>query len=309
MHIPQGTPILHQYAGSPYSEKLRLMFGFKGLAWQAVETPPIMPKPDLMPLTGGYRRAPVLQIGADVYCDTQLMARVLERLAPTPSLHPYGEGATHASLFWTDGPIFQAAVGLVFANMPEVDSAFVADREAMTGQTGFVEVLKANAPFQQEQLRAHLQLLESQLSDGRHFLMGDAASLADFNLYNPIWFLVMGAGGDAVLALGGNKALQGWFERMGAFGHGDREDISGEQALDIAAAAAPNLDGTIEDGEPNGLEKGQLVSITSTDLNRDPVTGAIVSASAQHISIHRQDDRVGDIVQHFPRLGYRVSVE
>lgn len=55
-----------------------------------MKRPPIMPKPDLMPLTGGYRRAPVLQIGADIYCDTQLMSRVLESLAPSPSLHPYG---------------------------------------------------------------------------------------------------------------------------------------------------------------------------------------------------------------------------
>ena len=89
MNIPQGTPILHQYAGSPFSEKLRLMFGFKGLAWQAVETPPIMPKPDLMPLTGGYRRAPVLQIGADIYCDTQRIAAELENrcFAVTPRQH------------------------------------------------------------------------------------------------------------------------------------------------------------------------------------------------------------------------------
>ena len=31
-----------------------------------------MPRPDLMPMTGGYRRTPVMQIGADIYCDTQM---------------------------------------------------------------------------------------------------------------------------------------------------------------------------------------------------------------------------------------------
>ena len=41
------------------------MLGFKGLAWKSVEQPPILPKPDLTPLTGGYRRIPVLQEGAD----------------------------------------------------------------------------------------------------------------------------------------------------------------------------------------------------------------------------------------------------
>ena len=65
--------ILHQYATSPFSEKIRLLMGAKGLAWQAVEIPPIMPKPDVVALTGGYRRTPILQVGADIYCDTALI--------------------------------------------------------------------------------------------------------------------------------------------------------------------------------------------------------------------------------------------
>jgi glutathione S-transferase len=58
--------ILHHYDISPYSEKVRLGLGLKGLAWASVELPVIMPKPDLTPLTGGYRKTPVLQIGADI---------------------------------------------------------------------------------------------------------------------------------------------------------------------------------------------------------------------------------------------------
>ena len=30
-----------------------------------------MPKPNLTALTGGYRKTPVLQIGADIYCNSQ----------------------------------------------------------------------------------------------------------------------------------------------------------------------------------------------------------------------------------------------
>ncbi len=75
--------ILHQYATSPFSEKIRLVLGAKGLTWNAVEIPPILPKPDLLALTGGYRRTPVMQIGADIYCDTALICDVLDRLAPS----------------------------------------------------------------------------------------------------------------------------------------------------------------------------------------------------------------------------------
>ena len=72
--------ILHHYETSPYSEKVRLGLGLKGLAWASVEIPIIMPKPDLTALTGGYRKTPVLQIGADIYCDSQLIMRAF-RLA------------------------------------------------------------------------------------------------------------------------------------------------------------------------------------------------------------------------------------
>ena len=87
--------ILHPYDFSNFAEKARLMLGFKGLAWRGVEIPPIAPKPKLTPLTGGYRRAPVMQIGADIYCDTNLILPALDRLFPnTPRLYPQGsEGA------------------------------------------------------------------------------------------------------------------------------------------------------------------------------------------------------------------------
>src|SRR5215470_10128128 len=80
--------ILHHYDISPYSEKVRTGLGLKGLAWASVELPVIMPKPNLTALTGGYRKTPVLQIGADIYCDSQLIMRELERRYPTPSFYP-----------------------------------------------------------------------------------------------------------------------------------------------------------------------------------------------------------------------------
>ncbi len=46
------------------------------------------PKPDFVPLAAGYRRAPVLQIGSDVYCDTLLILRELDRRHPEPTLYP-----------------------------------------------------------------------------------------------------------------------------------------------------------------------------------------------------------------------------
>src|SRR5579864_3080725 len=111
--------ILHHYEISPYSEKVRIGLGLKGLAWASVEMPIIMPKPDLTALTGGYRKAPVLQIGADIYCDSQLIMRELERRYPTPSFYPAGHGAADALAWWAEKTTFSPAAGILFAKKPD----------------------------------------------------------------------------------------------------------------------------------------------------------------------------------------------
>ena len=67
------TLILHHYPASPFAEKIRRVLAFKQLAYRSVIIPDVMPKPDVLALTGGYRRTPILQIGADIYCDTALI--------------------------------------------------------------------------------------------------------------------------------------------------------------------------------------------------------------------------------------------
>jgi hypothetical protein len=103
--------ILHHYPMSPFAEKIRLIFGFKGLHWSSVHIPNIMPKPDLTALTGGYRKTPVMQIGADIYCDTALIADVLDSLSPTPTLYPGGiAGASRTLAQWADSTLFWTAI-------------------------------------------------------------------------------------------------------------------------------------------------------------------------------------------------------
>src|SRR5207244_5499084 len=82
--------ILHHFDESPFSEKIRLIFGLKKIPWTWVLITRIAPPPDLLPMTGGYRRTPVMQIGADIYCDTQCIMRELERRFPETSLLPRG---------------------------------------------------------------------------------------------------------------------------------------------------------------------------------------------------------------------------
>ena len=127
--------ILHHFKESPFSEKVRVIFGLKNIAWTSVLISRIMPRPDLMPLTGGYRRTPVMQIGADIYCDTQRIIRELEHRFPAPTLFPGGSaGLAWASAMWTDKSFFQNTVNLVFGSLADkVPQSFIEDREKLRG--------------------------------------------------------------------------------------------------------------------------------------------------------------------------------
>jgi glutathione S-transferase len=299
--------ILHHYWLSPYAEKVRVGFGIKQATWKAVEIPNVMPKPDLMPLTGGYRRTPVLQVGADIYCDTQLIMLELERLLTGPALLPKGrEGEARALTMWADRLLFGPAVGVVMSQVADkFGEAFKKDRSEFSGRSFDPERMRAAEPVVTEQTYSLLAIAEAMLADGRPFLLGADASLPDCALYNPVWFIGQHLG-MAARPLDRLPAIRAWFERMKAIGHGGRTDISPADALDIAKSAAPQAT-TVDHDDPSGLKAGDRVTVTPDDTGKVPVTGTLVGLAAHRISLARTDPRVGDVVVHFPRAGYLIS--
>ncbi len=214
-------PILHHFEASPFSEKIRVIFGFKRIAWLSVLIPRILPKPDLMPLTGGYRRTPVMQIGADVFCDTQIIVRELEARYPAPTLFPSGNaGLPWIAAQWTDRPFFASTVGFVFGSLGDtVPQSFIEDRTKLRGAPFDVKAMSAAVPHHRAQLRAHLGLIEEQLAV-RPWLMGDF-SLMDASAYMNVWYVRTNlANADDLLA--GFPRVRDWESRIKAIGHGER---------------------------------------------------------------------------------------
>lgn len=302
--------ILHHFDESPFSEKVRLVFGLKKLAWTSALISRIMPRPDLMPMTGGYRRTPTLQIGADIYCDSQCIIRELERRHPTPTLHPNGdEGIGWGSAMWTDRSFFQNTVNLVFGMLADkVPDSFKADREQLRGAKFDVEAMARAIPQMRDQFRAHVGWIDAQLRDDRPWLLGDAAGLADINAYMNVWYATGNspALGDIVAEF---KQAAAWQARVRSIGHGERSEISSADALALCAAKAPLTAVQADPRDPNGRKPGDRVIVTPDDYGRIGVAGDIVSLSAQHIAIRRHDSRAGDIVIHFPRAGFAVTAE
>ncbi|HEY2775989.1 MAG TPA: glutathione S-transferase family protein [Candidatus Binatia bacterium] len=295
--------ILHHYWESPYAEKIRRIFGFKKLAWRSVIIPIIMPKPDLLALTGGYRKTPVLQIGADVYCDTDLIARVLDTIAPDPPLFPddcYGQcymlGPWQQEFFWL-------CVRSAGAAAPLFPPGFLEDRATMRDNPITRDQAIADVPVHREQLRAKLDFLDTQLR-GRRFVLGDRISLADFEMFHPANLLAKIAQVSPLLDPFPN--IGRWLARIDELGYGDVSEMTGGEAVEAARAAAPVPGGTVDADEPNALRLGDRVEVVHESFGRDPVAGDVVSSSVHEIAIHRRDERTGDVVVHFPREHYRI---
>ena len=299
--------ILHHYDTSPYAEKVQTGLGLKGLAWASVELPQIMPKPNLTALTGGYRKTPVLQIGADIYCDSQLIMRELERRHPTPSFYPAGRGAADALAWWAEKTMFLPAVSIAFAKRPEVlPKGFLEDRAKFSGRNIDPVVMLAAVPNQLDQLRAHFDWLDQTLADGRSFLQGRAVGLSDLAAYHPVWYLRQNFR-SAAAPLDGFPRLLSWAERVAAIGHGRRSLMTSEQALDVARTATSIAKASTDAKDPIGRKPGQVVSVTPDDTGRDPVIGELVTSGIDEIVIRRRDPAIGEVCVHFPRAGFVVT--
>lgn len=298
--------ILHHFDWSPFAEKARLVLGLKGLAWRSVQIPMVPPRPDLMPLTGGYRKTPTLQIGADVYCDTRLIARELERRFPAPTLFPGGQrGISLALSHWSDTAFFEPGAGLSMGMNKEVPEAVIADRKALFKFMDF-ERLEADTPHLLAQLRANADLLEQQLVDGREFLLGDRPGWADITAYFPVWMTrtFVPVAQDLLRPFG---RLAAWESRMRAIGHGSRTEMESRHALDIAREAAPEPGRGVDPSDPLGLRVGERVSVVPDDYGKVPVVGELITLEMHEVAVYREDARVGAVVTHFPRIGYRVE--
>jgi len=298
--------IFHHYDSSPFSEKIRLVFGIKGLAWSSVEIPNMLPRPDLMPLCGGYRKTPVLQIGADIYCDTQLILRELERRYPAPSLIPRGNKGIGAMVgFWADRPLFLATAGMFIGTLgPHLPDAFIKDREHFSGGPIDVAAASAAVPMLRDSIRAHLAILSEQLEDGRPYLLGEPISLADINAYMNVWFLRRLPVADEIL-MPFAKVLA-WEARIKAIGHGKRQDISSADALAIGTSAKPQTRERLDAEDPNGRKPGDRLAIMPDDSGKVPVIGELVASDAFSIAIRRQDPIAGEVIVHFPKAGFLI---
>jgi glutathione S-transferase len=297
---------LHHYPMSPFGELARTAFGLKRLAWRSVTIPMMMPKPDLVELTGGYARTPVLQIGADLYCDTAAILDALEACQSEPSLYPAPLGALHRIVAsWAGAAQFGAHVGAAFKNAPAeaLPPGFAEDRKKRFVGFDF-DAMPSFAPHLETQVLAAAHWLDQTLSDGRLHIGGEYPGHGDLALYSNLWFIksMPFAADFAAIALA-SPAVAAWYDRMAAIGHGPHEEASADDAIEAARASEPAPVG----GSVEGYAALQNVTIRTEQSGDMPVAGKLLRCDASGITVARSSDRAGNVNVHFPRLGQIVA--
>lgn len=300
--------ILHHYDGSPYAEKIRLMFGLTDTRWCSLLSPVQPPRPNLDPLTGGYRRIPVAQMGADIFCDTDLIARELATMTACPALDPESVDAGAAALMdQAENKAFFAAIAAVppmrlIGTMLQMFGPigayrFVKDRMNLL-KGGTVRPPKGDkAKAIIDKLLADL---ETRLTE-HLWVGGDAASVADFATFHPLWLYVS----CNRRPLKAGPKVEAWYRRVGEIGHGRREEITRDKAFAAARDAEPRALPASVDDTPAPI--GAAVDVAPSDYGIVPVSGTLAAVTADRIILARDTAEFGTLHVHFPRAGYSVT--
>ncbi|NND81783.1 MAG: glutathione S-transferase [Gammaproteobacteria bacterium] len=300
--------ILHHYDVSPFAQKIRSIFGYCGLAWGSVLSPPMPPRPNLDPLAGGYRKIPVLQRGADIFCDTRIITAELALLTGKPELDRNQCSVEIQGFVDTvDVSVFFASAGsaeplkalgaMVLRFGPIATLRFIKDRVAMARGAKIPMPTGAKA---QKILKPHYGELEERLSS-QAFLFGEQPTIADFSAYHVAWLAM----------LTGAKPIQknathtrDWYQRITAFGDGEREELKPQQAFQAAKDHEPRA---LPKNSDNSGQIGNAVRIAPTDYARDAVQGTLVADTKERWILRRDTEDFGALHVHFPKQGFAVS--
>jgi glutathione S-transferase len=253
-------------------------------------------------LAGGYRRIPVAQIGADIYCDTALISQQIIARATSPlaadseavvALADHAEQQAFFAAIRQNSQL-KTAMGLILKLGFKGMLAFAKDRATFAVGYGpaMLTPAEARAVFKQ-----YLEDLASNLSSAL-FLGGHTPCVGDFRCYHPIFLAVAF---QSVKEAQLPQAVRAWMKRVEAFGWGQVSVMTDLDALEVARAETPEL---MSEAATAHADVGEWVTVSPTDTGKVPVTGTLVGMDAERISLLRRSEDVGDVHVHFPTAGF-----
>lgn len=298
-----STPILYHYPMSPFSEKIRATMGVLDAEWHSVTVPAFPPRSDLSPFIGGYRRIPVLQVGAQFYCDSQLAYDALvERTSELRVLSPEDEHFRQ----WAETDVFFAVLS---AQKPSTVMRFLIRELGVRGFLYFVRdrarMMRVSAlnvlstADSSNLIERYVAALSERLVD-QAFLSGLSPRYLDVCCYHPLW---MAERVNSKACLHWPEPVRAWANRMQALGHGSKLSTSDG---DIEAAIRSDEVDTTDWSLAPGWRLGEAVVVSPLDYGLDPSCGQLASLCDKRIVIRRRAPSGASIYLHFPRTGFSV---
>lgn len=248
--------ILHHDEGTLGSFRVRKVLALKQAPWASC---PLVPGGDspgpLESILSGAMGQPVLQQGSTLWASELAVVDALETLIPEPTIFPNGNrGMPLALLWWSNA----------FADTDKAD-----------------------------QWHAHVALIDRQLADGRNFLQGAKAGLAD------VYASAGLESATSALASAGDNGfsptISRWRRRVAALGDGERSVITVNEALSDISANSTSLVG------------GETVQVSRLDSDGEPhLQGTDLGSGPSGLSIQVIDPQFGPFTAHFPAIGYQT---
>ena len=297
---------LFHYPFSPYAEKVRCMFGYCGIKWNSFEVDPYPPRPTLYALSGGYGRIPAAQIGADIFCDSQIIVEEIVAASGDSSLDIYkGDEQAKQLVKRAQGDIFFGVVAsgsplkiltrMILGFGPKRTYRFIKDRTSMASNSS---LKLQDRKTSQNQLDDFLDDLEGQLNQA--FLGGNKPTAVDFCVYHPLWMLRTGI--DPRPPKNHPKVL-GWMDRMASYSHAAHRELTEDDVFQNAKSNQPRaLPESIE-----GESIGKQVAVGPADYRLETVEGELVAETDRRWIVKRCSSELGDLHVHFPKDGYQLS--
>ncbi|RDW57888.1 glutathione S-transferase family protein [Aspergillus mulundensis] len=324
--------ILFHYPRPPFSARVLYYLAFRGIPYDQCIQPQILPRPDLARLGIRYRRIPLLSISRDVYLDSPLILRTLERIegakppfAATSTPEQRALEQLLAKLTLETG-LFRNIVQILLPNTPLMhNEAFMKDRLDMIGGgpgMDFADFVLAGRPGAILEVKNTFEFLETTLlADGRQWLAKtEAPGLADIEMVWPLHWLISvpGALPEEHISSHLFPKVFAWIDRFQkAFGEAQKalrapETLSGERVAELLeGAAAEESKDVVDASDPlvqaSGLLKGQVVQLWPTDSGaRHKTVGRLLGLTDKEITIETFEGDVSVRV-HAPRRAFQVA--
>lgn len=304
------TIILHRSLGSPYSEKAMLMLRYVGLDWLSIETPKGIPRPIQEALVGNYsRRVPILQIGADLFCDTSMIMEKISTLSEDRSLSPTNGNAQTQELIElieSDGTLSMLGVLTpwnyiysYFKILPFSEALeFIKDRKKLADKHPELKNRKSREEWMVI-AKSYLSQLNDCLSNSLYLSSNDKPTASDFSAYTMIWYHDILTNLKYVKEF---KNLMAWYHRMLSLNNKHMEEISPELSIEVAKASKP---APIPESMTDSSRIGQIIEVPINDslgtVICQPISGLLVGENNHNYIIKREHESVGVVHIHIPK--------